>query len=339
MTPTLHHHDQPRPARTLTKRRITDILELIKEFQSLHAGKFPTIRSPFPRPHGSWNAIDRALRHDAIVQCEHFVQVKAALQRRGLTPTLARLDPAYRASHSGPRHFADILEVIKQSREQHGGRFPLRSDRFLVRGYSDTWIAIDSALATGAIADCPQWTAHCEKMARLGVKPSLASLHPHYRPVRREKRAVASIKAALAVYMAQHAGKLPNQRAPFPATIQPDSWKAICKALRNANVEHDADWNDFCARLEQAQQKPSLFTFMNCYRHELASMVTLLPQVEATAIPISVPRERAARPEKKPVQFAALVSQLFLPPTRNDAGAGAASSSRRLARNLLRANR
>jgi hypothetical protein len=320
-------NESPRPASPLAKRRIADILALIREYQLSHGGKFPTTRSPFPRPRGSWNAIDRALRHDAIVQCEHFTQLKAALLRRGLTPTLARLNPSYIAPHNGPRRFADILQVIRESREQHGGRFPLRTDPFAVRGHSDTWIAIDSALTTGAIADCPLWIAHREKMARLGVKPSLASLHPHYRPVRRERRTIASIQAAVVAYMAQHGGKLPNQRAAFPSQVPADSWKAICKALRLGNIEPDGDWREFCARIEESQQKPSLFTFMACYRQELHSMFALAPPAASAAAPITVPRARSARATKRPVQFAALVSQLFRPPSLAGAGAAAEATS------------
>ena len=329
----MHHNDNSVPARSLAKRRIADILALIREFQSLHGGKFPTTRSPFPRPHGSWNAIDRALRHDAIVQCEHFVQLKAALQRRGLKPTLARLNPAYTASHSGPRRFADILELVRLSAEQHGGRFPLRSDPFAVRGHSDTWIAIDSALTTGAIVECPLWIAHRDKMARLGVKPSLASLRPHYRPVRRAPRTVAAIKATIVAYMAQHAGRMPNQRAAFPGSVPPDSWKAICKSLRYGTVEHDADWSDFCARLAQSRQKASLFTFTCCYRDELHSMFALTPPAAPAAAPIAIPRARGGRQRKQPpVQFAALVSQLFRPPSNAGAGAAAGPAERSLGR-------
>lgn len=304
-------HRSPAPARSLSKRRIADILALIREFQSRHGGKFPTTRSPFPRPHGSWNAIDRALRHDAIVQCEHFEQLKAALLRRGLKPTLARLDPAYTAKQQGPRHFADILQLIRQSREQHGGRFPLRTDRFAVQGHTDTWVAIDSALAIGAIVECPLWIAHRDRMARLGVKPSLATLHPNYRPVRRELRTIASIQAAVVAYMAQHAGKQPNQRAPYPATVPPDSWKAICKALRHGQVEHDADWAGFRARLEQSQQRASLFTFMDCYREELQALFALAPHTAPPAAPIALPSLKTERSGKRPVQFAALLAPLL----------------------------
>lgn len=215
----MHQNEKRAPARTMVKRRIADILELIREFQAHNGGKYPTTRSPFLHTSGSWNAIDGALRRDAIVQCPRFMELKAALLRRGLTPTLARLDPSYIAAHAEPRRFADILQMINRSRRQHGGRFPLRTDPFNVHGHEDTWIAIDSALTVGTIIDCPLWITHRDRMVRLGVNPSLASLHPHYRPVRRERRTIAYIQAALVAYMVEHAGMLPSQRAPFPTNV------------------------------------------------------------------------------------------------------------------------
>lgn len=335
----MHLNENHAPARIMVKRRITDILELIKEFQALHGGKFPTIRSPFPRPNGSWNAIDGALRRDAIVQCEHFVRLKVELRQRGLTPSLARLAPCYSAPHVGHRRFADILEIIRQSREQHRGRFPLRTDTFAVHSHADTWVAIDSALATGAIVECPLWIVHRDKMKRLGVKPSLASLNPSYQPVRRERRTIASIHAAIVAYMAEHAGKLPNQRAPFPTTLPADSWKAICKALCSEAVEHDADWIEFHARLDVSRQKPSLFTLIDRYRHELHGMFAQIQPVDATALSIPTRSVKSEQVVKKQIQFAALVAQLFHLPAATSAKVDAASSSRRLARNLMRAKR
>lgn len=317
----LNRDDGGGPARTMTKRRINDILELIREFQARHDGKFPTIRSPFPRAGGSWNAIDGALRRDAIVQCPHFVQLKAALRRRGLTPTLARLDPSYTAPRTRRRHLADILHMVKQSSEQHGGRFPLRTDPFEVRGYEDTWIAIDSALADGAIGECPLWIAHRGKMAQLGVMPSLASLNPRYQPVRRQRRSIASIKAAIVVHMTENAGRTPSQRARFPAGAKHDSWKAICKALRSGTIEHDTDWTELLARLELSTQKPSLFTLIDRYRSELQDAFALAHPAEPGARPVPCAPLRPARVEKKPAQFAALVAQLFCSPVAAGADA------------------
>lgn len=322
--------------RTMTKRRIADILGLIKEFQAHHAGKFPTTRSPFPRSRGSWNAIDGALRRDAIVQCQHFVQLKAALQNRGLTPSLARLDPSYKAPLAIKRRFGDILQVIEQSRSQHRGRFPLRSDTFDVRGYADTWIAIDSALATGAIVACPLWVAHSAKMARLGVKPSLASLNPTYRPLRRERRTISSIQAAIVSYMVEYAGKLPNQRAPFPSEVPPDSWKAICKSLCSHTIEHDANWIDFKARLELSKEKPSLFTFLECYRHELQRMYVSVQPFEVRGGIISSRVPKAKPVGKKPVQFGAVIAQLFWAPVDAGAKVDFSASNVRLAKSLMR---
>jgi len=329
----MHLKEKHAPARTMVKRRLADILALIREFQARHGGKFPTNRSPFPRPEGSWNAIDSALRRDAIVHCPDFMRLKEALLRRGLTPSLARLDPAYTAHHAGRRRFADILQLVQQSREQHGGRFPLRTDPFTVRGHRDTWIAIDSALAAGAIAECPQWIAHRERMARLGVRPSLASLHPDYQPYRRQRRTIASIQAAIVAYMAEHGGRLPNQRAPFPSTVPADSWKAICKALRSATIENDADWTAFQARLEQSGQKSSLYTLIDRYQEELRSTFALAHPAVAAAPPAPTRVRKAASAKKKQVQFAALVAQLFHAP----AAANAASSNSRLSRGAARA--
>ena len=335
----MHHDERCGPTRTMTKRRITDILELIREFQALHAGKFPTTRSPFPRAWGSWNAIDGALRRDAIVQCQHFVQLKTALLRRGLTPNLARLDPSYSPPHVGQRRFVDILKMIRQSSEQHGGRFPLRTDPFSVLGYDDSWIAIDSALAAGTIVECPLWIAHRSKMTRLSVKPSLASLRPHYQPVRRKRRAIATIQTAIIAHMVEHAGKPPSQRAPFPTTVPADSWKAICKALRSGTVEQDADWLEFQVRLELLRQRPSLFTLVNSYQHELHSMFTLARSVETTRPSISIQSLKTKRVKNKPTQFAALVAQLFHSQNLANTEVDAASSNHRLARSLSRAKR
>jgi hypothetical protein len=288
----------------MAKRRIGDILELIGEFRARHDGKFPTLKSPYPRASGSWNAIDGALRRDAMVQCQHFVQLKAALLRRGLTPTLARLDPSYTAPRIRRRHFADILQMVRQSSEQHGGHFPLRTDPFEVRGYEDTWIAINSALVDGAIAECPLWIAHRGKMAQLGILASLASLNPHYRPVRRQRRSIASNKAAIVLHMTGNAGKTPSQRARFPTGVRHDSWKAICKALRSGTIEHDPEWTEFLARLELSEQKPSLFTFIDRYRNELQDAFALAldhrtHSVEPGGSSVPCPTLKPAHGEKK----------------------------------------
>lgn len=259
----------PLVARVMVKRRISDIVTWIVEFQARHDGQFPTTRSPFLRPGDSWNAIDGALRRDAIVQCPQFMQLKAALKQRKLTPNLARLNPAYVAPRTRMRRFEDILRMVQLSCAQHGGVFPRRSDPFDVRGYDDTWTAIDSALIEGAIADCPLWRAHNDRMAALGVVPSLASLNPQYRPRRRGPRTLAVIKSEIVLHMAGNAGTVPNQRSRFPAGGRQDSWKAICNALRSAAVTQDSDWTEFCARLDQAGQKPSLFTLIDRYFHEL----------------------------------------------------------------------
>ncbi|CAN7217708.1 hypothetical protein LJR289_000723 [Pseudoduganella sp. LjRoot289] len=320
----------------MTKRRIDDILTLIREFQARNGGKFPTIKSPFPRANGSWNAIDGALRRDAIVQCQHFVQLKAALRRRGLTPTLARLDPSYTAPRTLKRRFADILRIVRQSSAQHGGRFPLRTDPFEVRGHMDTWIAIDSALVDGAIVECPLWTAHRGKMVQLGVMPSLASLSPHYQPVRRQRRSIASIKAAIVAHMTENAGQTPSQRARFPTGARQDSWKAICKALRSGTIEHDTDSADFHGRLELLMQKPSLFTLIGCYRNALQDAFELAGPVEPGARPVPRPPPRPARVAKKPVQFGAVVAQLFGSSIAAGEGADTVSSNHRPARTLTR---
>jgi hypothetical protein len=323
----------------MAKRRIGDILELIREFQERHDGKFPTLKSPYPRASGSWNAIDGALRRDAMVQCQHFVQLKAALLLRGLTPTLARLDPSYTAPRTRRRHFADILQMVKQSSEQHGGRFPLRTDPFEVRGYEDTWIAIDSALVYGAIGECPLWIALRGKMAQLGIKPSLASLNPHYQPVRRQRRSIASIKAAIVVHMTENAGRTPSQRTCFPSGAGHDSWKAICKALRSGTIEHDPDWTEFHARLELSKQKPSLFTLIDCYYNELQDAFGLAHPVEPGARSVPCPPLRPTHIEKRPVQFGALVAQLFCSPAAAGADVDPVSSNHRLARTLTRPKR
>lgn len=259
----------PPTARVMIKRRITDIAKWIMEFQAHYGGKFPTTRSPFLRPEDSWNAIDGALRRDAIVQCPQFIQLKAALRQRNLTPNLARLNLAYASPRTRKRRFVDILRMVQHSCAQHGGVFPRRSDCFDVRGYDDTWTAIDNALIEGAIAECPLWSEHSGRMAALGVASSLASLHPQYRPRRRGQRTLAAIKSAIVLHMAGNAGRTPNQRSRFPDGEGQDSWKAICNALRSATFVRDADWNDFCAKLELSGQKPSLFTLITCYNHEL----------------------------------------------------------------------
>lgn len=335
----MNDNDGTGPARTMIKRRIGDILELIREFQALHDGKFPTTTSTYPRATGSWNAIDGALRRDAIVQCQHFVQLKAALLRRGLTPTLARLDPSYTAPRVGRRHFTDILQMVRQSSEQHGGRFPLRTDSFEVRGYADTWIAVDSALVEGAIAECPLWLAHRRRMALLGVMPSLATLNPHYQPVRRQQRSVASIKEAIVMHLAENAGRMPSQRARFPAAAKPDSWKAICKALRSGTVVHDPDWTEFRARLELSEQKPSLFTLIDRYRNELQDAYALAHPVEPGTRPNPPPSSRPTHVKKKAVQFSALVAQLYCSPAAIVADVDPVSSNYRLARTLTRSRR
>jgi|SRR5471032_2463387 len=69
---------EPPPARVMRKRTLGQILDLIAEFQSRHGQKFPTVSAPFMRPGDSWNAIDSALRKDAIVQCAQFSALKAA---------------------------------------------------------------------------------------------------------------------------------------------------------------------------------------------------------------------------------------------------------------------
>ncbi|MGO4382471.1 hypothetical protein AB4Z19_29740 [Pseudoduganella sp. RAF19] len=334
----MHIKEKAGPSRTMTQRRISDILELIKEFQALHGGRFPTTRSSFPRPNGSWNAIDGALRRDAIVQCQHFVALKAALLRRGLTPSLARLDPSYRPTRAEMRTFGGILEIIALSRVENRGRFPLRTDPFAVRGHSDTWIAIDSALTTGAICECTLWTAHRDKMAQLGVKPSLASLNPAYQPVRRTYRSIASIKTAIGAFMMEHAGVTPTQRAPYPASVPFDSWKAICKALRLGTIDHDADWVEFRARLELSQRKASLFTFIDLHRHELRSMYEASNDAEVTHGPIPVRPSKAKQVRDKPVQFEAVIEQLFRP-IAPLARADVASNGIRLAKRLIRDER
>ncbi|RFP09239.1 MULTISPECIES: hypothetical protein [unclassified Duganella] len=331
----MNDNDGGRPSRAMVKRSIADILDLVREFQARHEGKFPTTKSPYPRASGSWNAIDGALRRGAIVQCQHFQQLKAALLRRGLTPTLARLDPSYTAPRTRRRHFADILQMIVHSSEQHGGRFPLRTDPFEVRGYVDTWIAIDSALVDGAVGECPLWIAHRGKMAQLGVMPSLASLNPHYQPVRRQRRSIASIKAAIVVHMTENAGRVPSQRVRFPMEARHDSWKAICKALRSGIIEHDRDWTEFHLRLELSKRHPSLFTLIDCYRSELQDAFELTHPTEPGTRSVPGPPLRPTHVEKKPVQFGALVAQLFCLPAA-DADVDTVSSNHRLARTLTR---
>ena len=74
-----HNKDGERcSARVMSRRTIRQILDLIAEFQSRHGQKFPTVSAPFMRPGDSWNAIDSALRKDAIVQCAQFSALKAA---------------------------------------------------------------------------------------------------------------------------------------------------------------------------------------------------------------------------------------------------------------------
>lgn len=285
----------------MRRRTLRQILERIAEFQARH-GQFPSVGSPFLGPGDSWNAIDSALRKDAIVQCREFAELKAALARRGLTPTLARLNPAYQPPRRDKRRFPDILAMVRLSVERHGA-FPLRTSAFALPGHRDSWTAIDSALIDGAIADCPLWAAHRGKMEGLGVAPSLASLHPDYRPLRRQQRSIAAIQAQIVAYMAEHTGAMPNQRSQAAGTTVRDSWKAVCKALRSDAVLRDADWAEFHARLRQSGRKPSLFTLVECYRGELQAAHALA----APRQPLSPP----ARMEKKPVQFAGLISQLF----------------------------
>ena len=312
-------------ARIMRKRTIQDILNLIAQFQAQHAQKFPSVASPFIGVGDSWNAIDGALRRDAMVQCKQFVELKAALLQRGLTPSLARLNPAYLAPRTRKRQFSEILVMVKRSVKQHA-QFPLRTSPFEVLGYHDTWTAIDSALIGGAIIACPLWRAHCSKMEQLGVTPSLASLHPDYRPVRRQPRSIASIMALIVNYMSKNAGKMPNQRASFPRDTSPDSWKAICQALRLGAVMPDADRGEFYARLDLSGQKPSLFTFIECYRSQLQAQYE-----RAWCQPLESSQRLVSRPapaciEKKPVQFAALISQLFCGSSVQSATADIAAS-------------
>lgn len=301
----------------MSRRRINDILELIAEYRAQHGQRFPTARSPFPRGGDSWNAIDSALRRGAIVQCLRYTQIKTALAQRGLTPTLARLDPAYVPPRTRRRRFADILEMVERSTVRHG-RFPLRGARFDLPGFDDSWIAIDSALADGAIAPCPLWAEHCAKMERLGVSASLASLNPRYRPFRRQHRSIAAIKSAIVEHMGRNGGRMPNQRAAYPGGRRSDSWKAVCKALSSGAIAQDADRAELAARLAVKGQKPSLYTLIDCYRDELRAAYALAwPQPAA-------PAQRAgaalhpARAARKPAQFAALVSQLFRSPAPRD---------------------
>jgi len=304
--------EQRGSGRTMARRTIQDIFKLIAQFQAQHGQRFPTIVSPCIRTGHSWNAIDSALRRDAIVQCPQFVELKAALLRRGLTPSLARLNAAHVAVRTQKRRFADILAMVRHSVELHG-QFPMRTSKFDVPGYRDTWTAIDSALIDGAIAECPLWTAHCGKMRQLGISASLASLHPAYRPLRRQHRSIASIIALVVEYMVENAGKMPNQRARFPGTKPHDTWKAICKALRSSAVIEDADKREFDARLAQSNQKPSLYTLMECYRSALQSAYDVACSRPAGAMgqPPSQSTPEAAPVTKQAVPFAALISQLF----------------------------
>src|SRR5471030_2291024 len=131
--------EQRGSGRTMARRTIQDIFKLIAQFQAQHGQRFPTIVSPCIRTGHS---------RDAIVQCPQFVELKAALLRRGLTPSLARLNTAHVAVRTQKRRFADILAMVQRSVELHG-QFPMRTSRFDVPGYRDTWTAIDSALIDG----------------------------------------------------------------------------------------------------------------------------------------------------------------------------------------------
>lgn len=310
--PTSSTAPQRKPARPriMAPRRIADILDRIAQYQQRHGGQFPTARSAADSDAGrnadSWSAIDNALRRNAIAPCPQYLRIKAALAQRGLTPSLARLNPAYAAPRVQPRRYTDILAMVRQSVAQHG-RFPIRTSRFDVAGFNDSWTAIDSALIDGAIAPCPLWQAHCQRMAELGVTPSLASLNPAYLPVRRQPRSLAAVLAAITDYMGAHGGKTPTQRSPFPAGRGHDSWKAVCKALSTGAIVADAARDEFHARLALSGQKPTLFTLIDCYRTELKTACALaFPDLAAALQP-----QRASRP---PVSFAALVAQLF-PPT------------------------
>ncbi|MYM67068.1 hypothetical protein GTP45_09530 [Pseudoduganella sp. FT55W] len=295
----------------MRKRTITYIEEVIAEFRAQHQQRFPNVRSPFPRAGDSWNAIDSALRRGAIVECQRFAALKAQLAERGWSPSLARLNKAYSPRRQFKRRFADILAMVNRSVKIHH-RFPLRRSRFEVPGYVDTWIAIDCALSEGAIADCVLWRQHRDKMAQLGVRPSLASLNPAYFPVRRQQRSVAAIKAMIVSYMLKNAGQLPHQRARFPAGFPPDAWKAICKALRLGSVLPDADRTVFYDWVAADGRNPSLHTFMQCYRDELAA-----EYAQRSAQPDGAATQRRAQlapamaTDQRPVKFAALIAPLF----------------------------
>lgn len=306
------HEQTARPPRVMKKRSIAYIFEVIAEYQAQHQRRFPGVRSPFPRPGDSWNAINRALRFGAIVECPQFTALKSALAQRGLTPSLARLNEQYQPQRQFKRRFPDILAMINRSVGLHH-RFPLRSSPFEVPGYVDTWAAIDSALIDGTIADCPLWRRHRNNMAALGVRPSLASINPAYCPVRRERRSIATIKSMIVTHMLRNAGKLPNQRAPFPGNLPPDSWKAVCKALRSGAIQPGADKSAFDAWIAQAGRNASLHTFMQCYRAELESdyvraRAKLMLTVKTKVTPM--PPASVGKPART-VAFGALISQLF----------------------------
>jgi hypothetical protein len=295
----------------MRKRSITYIEEVIAEFRAQNQQRFPNVRSPFPRAGDSWNAIDSALRRGAIVECQRFAALKAQLAVQGWSLNLARLNPVYVPRRQFKRQFADILAMVGRSVKMHR-RFPSRRSRFNVPGYADTWIAIDCALGTGAIADCALWRDHRSKMAQLGVTPSLASLNPAYRPMRRQQRSVAAIKDMIVTHMLKNAGQLPHQRARFPAGLPPDAWKAICKALRLGAVQPDADRTVFYGWVAETGRKASLHTFMQCYRDELKreyARRSAQPEGEARERAPHGPRAMAAN--KPPVPFAALIAPLF----------------------------
>ncbi|RFP13122.1 hypothetical protein D0T25_23780 [Duganella sp. BJB488] len=139
----------------------------------------------------------------------------------------------------------------------------------------------------------------------------------------------------IVVHMTENAGRVPSQRVRFPMEARHDSWKAICKALRSGIIEHDRDWTEFHLRLELSKRHPSLFTLIDCYRSELQDAFELTHPTEPGTRSVPGPPLRPTHVEKKPVQFGALVAQLFCLPAA-DADVDTVSSNHRLARTLTR---